>query len=396
MGQRGFSLIEVALASALTLAVAAAIFAVLDAGAASFLVQPEAADMQQRARVAARTLYTRLVMAGAGMTRGPNRGPLIHYLPPIVPYRRGTGDEDPPGSFMTTAITVLYVPQTVAQTTLTTNGPAEFSGDVGVSNGPGCPVGDTLCGFEPGMTVALYDATGQHDTFTITSAQPAALHLETTGANPIDGRYVARTATISEVVHVVFSLRSDPRTGSYQLVSRDGGIGAELPVVGHVVALGFEYYGDPMPPTLNGKPLDDPVGPWTTYGPAPPQLTEQIPSRGYPAGENCTFVVDPGSGTQVPRLANLAANSTDGLIPINESLLGDGPWCPDATSPNRWDADLLRIRTIGVTVRVEAAIAALRGPASALFTRAGTSRSGKRWLPDQQVTFSVAPRNMGR
>ena len=73
---------------------------------------------------------------------------------------------------------------------------------------------------------------------------------------------------------------------------------------------------------------------------------------------------------------------------------GDGPWCPDALAPDRWDADLLRIRMIGVTLRVEAAIAALRGPAGVLFTRSGTSVDGNRWAPDQEIRFHVTPRNL--
>ena len=44
----------------------------------------------------------------------------------------------------------------------------------------------------------------------------------------------------------------------------------------------------------------------------------------------------------------------------------------------------------------ESANAALRGPASVLFAHGGTSRNGNRWLPDQQITFQVTPRNLDR
>jgi len=74
--------------------------------------------------------------------------------------------------------------------------------------------------------------------------------------------------------------------------------------------------------------------------------------------------------------------------------LTDGPWCPTAASENRWDADLLRIRKIVATVRVQAAAAALRGPASALFSTAGSSTSSDRWVPDQEIRFEVSPRNL--
>ena len=99
-----------------------------------------------------------------------------------------------------------------------------------------------------------------------------------------------------------------------------------------------------------------------------------------------------GGPLQVPRLTVLGGVPT--LVKLTRAQLTDGPWCPDALSPNRFDADLLRIRKIAVTIRVEAAIAGLRGPASALFTNGGTSRSGNRWAPDQEVRFDVSSRNL--
>ena len=79
---------------------------------------------------------------------------------------------------------------------------------------------------------------------------------------------------------------------------------------------------------------------------------------------------------------------------LGAAQLTDGPWCPDAAADDRWDADLLRIRRVSVTVRVEAAAASLRGPASALFVHAGSSRGGGAWLPDIEARFDVAPRNL--
>ena len=84
----------------------------------------------------------------------------------------------------------------------------------------------------------------------------------------------------------------------------------------------------------------------------------------------------------------------DQLIKLTAAQLTDGPWCPDVNNANRGDADLLRIRKVAVTIRVEAALDALRGPASALFTRGGTSRGGNKWVPDQEIRFEVSPRNM--
>lgn len=81
--------------------------------------------------------------------------------------------------------------------------------------------------------------------------------------------------------------------------------------------------------------------------------------------------------------------------PLDASALTDGPWLPDSLAPNRFDADLLRVRSIAVTLRVESALAALRGPAGPLFSRAGTSRRGSRFLPDFQMRVRVSPRNLG-
>ena len=38
---------------------------------------------------------------------------------------------------------------------------------------------------------------------------------------------------------------------------------------------------------------------------------------------------------------------------MDEDMLTDGPFCPDSTSASRFDADLLRIRKVGVVLRVQ-------------------------------------------
>ena len=146
---------------------------------------------------------------------------------------------------------------------------------------------------------------------------------------------------------------------------------------------------DSVPPQLTGASPDTAPGPWTTYGPAPPSPAV---SRGaWPAGENCTFaVVD---GVQVPRLPPLASEVT-ALVELPPAILTDGPWCPNALAANRFDADLLRVRRIAVSLRVQSALASLRGPAGTFFTRGGTARASDRFLPDLLVRVDVMPRNM--
>jgi len=82
---------------------------------------------------------------------------------------------------------------------------------------------------------------------------------------------------------------------------------------------------------------------------------------------------------------------------LTQAQLTDGPWCPDATNSNRFDADLFRIRKVRVTIRLQTGNASLRGSLAggqdALFTNAGTG-TGARLVSDQQIRFDVSPRNL--
>jgi hypothetical protein len=161
----------------------------------------------------------------------------------------------------------------------------------------------------------------------------------------------------------------------------------DVPVVDHVVALAFDYFGDPRPPLALAPPADV-TGPWTTYGPKP-AASAVAP---FAAGENCVFV-NAGGPLPQPRLAELSATG-DSLVPLTPAQLSDGPWCPNDMDVNRWDADLLRIRSVAVVIRVEASTSTLRGPASVLFTHGGSSRSADRWVPDQEVRLQMSPPNL--
>ncbi|MEZ5283344.1 MAG: hypothetical protein R2712_00775 [Vicinamibacterales bacterium] len=84
------------------------------------------------------------------------------------------------------------------------------------------------------------------------------------------------------------------------------------------------------------------------------------------------------------------AADTDGLSRLRPVDLDDGPWCPDAWSSGRFDADLLRVRRIDIHLRVEARSARFRGPAGILFSRGGTAaRNTPSWVADRRVTASV-------
>lgn len=82
-----------------------------------------------------------------------------------------------------------------------------------------------------------------------------------------------------------------------------------------------------------------------------------------------------------------------GLRRIALAELADGPML--GVFPNRFDADLLSIRLVRVVLRLQAAADELRGTGN-LFARPGRSSSGFSLLPDIEMTFDVAPRNMRR
>ena len=68
----GFSLVELLLAGLITLVVVGGALALAGPAQRMFQAQPEAADMQQRTRVAVDALRRDLLMAGAGTYAGPS------------------------------------------------------------------------------------------------------------------------------------------------------------------------------------------------------------------------------------------------------------------------------------------------------------------------------------
>ena len=377
----GFSLLETMLAATLTLIVTATVFGVMHPAEGLFAAEPERADMQQRIRVAHDALSRDLLLAGAGAYAGNQSGPLVCYFAPVLPFRQGARHADAAGTFASDRITLLYVPSTSAQTLIDQPlSPANMAFAPVPGLDGACPAGDALCGFSIGATALVYDAAGNYDTFTITGIEAGRFTLS---VNRDSGSMTTAYPAGSKVVEVrsrTYYLKTDVVTKASQLMRYDGTDNADVPITDHVVDLQFKYYGESRPPAVTA-PVADGERARTTYG-APPDAS----------GESCLFVND-GTPTPASRLPVLG-DGTTALVPLAAAQLNDGPWCPNAANPNRWDADLLRIRRIDVTLRVQSAVAALRGPAGILFSNGGTSRGGARWVPDQEVRFSVAPRNL--
>lgn len=379
--ERGVSLLELVVAMALTLAIAASVFAMMRAGWSGAAAEPETADMQQRLRVAAGTITREMLVAGAGSSLGGQAAALVSAFPPVLPFRKGAVGADPAGTFRSDTVTLISVPATIAQTTLRADA-APGAQMLLVAPQPNCPAGLNVCGFAAGMTLLVYDETGNYDIVTVASVADGSGEIGITPrpADSFTTTYKAGSRIVEAQLRTYY-MKTDAVTQIAQLMQYDGSANPGIPVVDHVAGLRFEYFGEPRPPMLTAA--------GATYGPAPPPAG--VSTSRYPPGENCLFAAD-GAGVRSARLPPLGAD--DSLSALTALQLTDGPWCPDDVAPNRWDADLLRIRTVVVTVRVESALAALRGPAGPLFVHAGTSRGGATRAPDSEIRFQVTPRNL--
>lgn len=386
--ERGFTAVEMLMATAIMMAVTAAVFTLMNPTHGTFAAQPEVSDMQQRVRLGVETLQKDLIMAGAGAYSGPKVGTLGNYMASILPDREGNQSPDPPGTYKCTtdfcdsrdasdAITIMYVPPTSAQTTIRDAMPAVSSEIKVDAQLGGCPNGDNLCGFKEGMQVLIFDETGTYDVFGITKVQDSALHLQHKGTDL--SKAYAENAYITQVNSYTYWLKTDTTTETYQLMRYDG-YQTDLPIVDNVVGLAFEYYGEPAPPAIL-KSVTDATGPWTTYGPKPKDASTA----------NCIF--DVVGGKHVAK-ATMPSLGTGPLVKLPKAKLTDGPWCPDGTIGNRFDADLLRIRKVKVTMRVQVGQKSMRGTDTALFLRPGYARAAERFIPDHEIAFEVSPRNL--
>jgi type II secretory pathway pseudopilin PulG len=413
--ERGFSLVEALAATTIMVVVTAGLFRVLDPSSSAFGTQPEVADLQQRLRAGVSQLKGDLLNAGAGSYSGLNdttnhqtARSLANYFAPVLPYVQSSGsNDDGQGRFFANRITIIYVPSTAAQTSLKSDMVSADSW-IQVNQESGCPfkpgttdVADPLCGFHAGAGgtddathAVIYDGTGAFDEFVVTSVDESGSNL---------GIQHLQQGTLSHAYKVPSRI-SEVRSRSYFLkldtnqLMQDDGLGAAAPALDNVVGLSFEYYGDPLPPALVASSTANLP---TTYGPAPPGLEATTAIAGWPPGENCVWEIR-GTGSERTYASRLFAmgDGSGGLVPLTAASLTDGPWCPDAGNSNRYDADLLRIRKIRVTLRVQAGNRALRGSGSlaigpdALFTNGGTARSLSSSVPDQAIRFDISPRNL--
>jgi hypothetical protein len=199
--------------------------------------------------------------------------------------------------------------------------------------------------------VVLYDRTAHFDVFSVKNVSGGVAQIVNHGASTYP------FATGSRVVQV------ESRTYYFDVASSQlrlyDGNKSDVPVADNVVSVSFDYFGDPAPPV----------------SPKPPSGVA-----------NCLYDAA-GQLLPLPALGPAGAS----VVPLPLAMLDDGPWCGSGATV--FDADLLRVRGIRVTMRVQAPLAAFRANGS-LFLKPGFSRTSGRYVPDLSTTFTVWPPNL--
>ena len=168
-GDTGFSLIEMVVALALTAATLAAVFTAIDPAHGAFATEPEIADMQQRLRVAAHTLASDLIGAGARSAVALPLPATAAPFPAVLPYRAGPLNARSPAAASPDVVTLVSVPAAAGETTIQApiRGPVAVTMVAGASGCAWSGSGrDPSCGLRPGGVVMVRDEAG-FDLFTV-------------------------------------------------------------------------------------------------------------------------------------------------------------------------------------------------------------------------------------
>src|SRR5215471_16778465 len=135
---RGFSLVELLVSMALMVTLTGGIMGLVLSGQRIARVQPEAADQQQRTRLAVQAIAQDIALAGAGLDTGDRAGSLQQFFAALTPSIDG-------------GITVWYVSGREAQATLAGSaGPGSTMLTLAAT--PVCAAPQFTCAFSPSTT----------------------------------------------------------------------------------------------------------------------------------------------------------------------------------------------------------------------------------------------------
>jgi prepilin-type N-terminal cleavage/methylation domain-containing protein len=336
MTERGFTLVELLIAAALVLVVAAALSVLSGGMHRAFDRSITTGDVTARARAGLATVAADLTNAGSGVTIGAALQGLADLTPVVLP-RRSLDNAALEWPLSAVTITRATGGQGVLRERALSGAPA-----LRLDAGAPSAQQDGTGGLQPGDTALVLDRSRVESVvIAFVDAATWVITLE----NPLRQTFEPGTL-VAAIERTTYGLRSDAN-GNTRLVRRTSG-GAEQPVVDHVAAFELSLWGVAEPPIPGAQANWLP-----SYGPSAPALDTDDDRDGWAIGENCTLASD-GAGARVSRLAQLAAEGM--LVELSAEDLTDGPWCPDAMDPEAFDADLLRVRRVDLRMRVDVSV----------------------------------------
>lgn len=346
-------LLETVVSMAIVVVLLGAVFSLLDPAQGAVATQPQAADMQQRARAAFAGLHPELLMAGSG--KGPGSRTALGWLrAPVVPGSMGrtptgAGRADDPG------FTLFYAPPGASGGRLDSGlpaGPREVL--VSLTPGPGCRR-PPRCGVDRSGSALVFDRRGRSELFRVTQARGPAVGMRRLSAGPGDA--FPPGASIVPVILRGYVL--DRRRGQLR---RRGATTVTLPFIDGVADLSVRYFGGALP-----------------------VLTPASSARDAAERVAAPCLVAAAGGARPP---GVPAPPTRELTVAE---LTDGPWCGGGLP---FDLDLFRVRRVRIALRLRVPDDAWRGRDLLASGPPGSStRSGG--VPDLMVRFDVAPRSLG-
>lgn len=306
---------------------------------------PEAADLEQRARGAERVIGDAVRSAGAGADL-LGLGPLTRFVPAVWPLRLGMSVHDTSGTAFGDRLTLLHSSSGAAQAPLAA--PMSVGNSVvSIAWHPACGV-DPSCGFRRGDEVVVFNANGDMDLAIVSAATGTTLIRTTPAARSVN--LPAQVLAVSADVWFFDGVRRQLRRADARTFNQ--------PVIDDVVAMSVRHYGSPAPPR------------WPSV----------------PGSQTCVVNAD---GT--PRLG-LLGPVPGPLVELALSDLTDGPWC--GGDPWLFDADLMRVRAVRVTLRLQAFSPSVRGLSLDWFTHPGSARRPGQQVRDLDVEVFVSPPNL--
>ena len=345
----GFSLVELLVASVLAMAVMGGVLLFVSTQVPLARAQTDAGDLQQRARAVADILGRAIAEAGAWADAGgPPGASLACCVPVVLPRRLGTTGADAPTVARQDVLTTVAVAPAVVPGRLL----SPLPGDLRLAQADGCPPARPVCGLREGAHVVIFEWSGRHDFVMV--GPPGS------DAAPVTAR---QAASVSSFAAGAFAVGVETRTYYFDAARRQlrvyDGYRSDMAIVDDVEAVAFEYWGAPGAPAT---------------------------ARGDAGAATCWFDAD---GVPV-----LAAEPPPGTANVRMPIetLADGPWC--GSGGNTFDADLLRIRSVRVTVRLAASADDARGRGPAFF-RPGRAVDARRLVPDMEVIIDATPRALG-